>query len=260
MSIPSCYSDSEPLLDVQTFKDSFLHGVDLVDRNGKQLDDKVIERFLRVAVDYIQFELNVPIFPKDMDIYEDYDFSQYRQYCFLQVPIYPIVKGSVVEVNLEFNPTVKIKFPVEWFKVYERVGQIQLLPSVNTLSAVLIQASGMLIPRAISSERAPQLLHIKYKAGLVDENDCVPPLINQVIGLVAATYLLQMIGDIGPLGEPGVSGYNLSLDNLSQNINTANSATANLYGATISQYQKMLDKTLIPLLKRRYKRIRVEFI
>jgi len=260
MSIPSCYSDAEPLLNVASFKKRFLHGVNTTDRNGNELDDEVIGQFLRVAVDYLSFELNVPIFPKDMDYFEDYDFASYRQYMFLQVPIYPIVKDSVVQVSLEFAPTVKVDFPKEWYKIYERAGQIQLLPTVSTLSAVLIQASGMLLPRAISSERAPQLLHIRYKAGLVDENDCVPPLINQVIGLIAAVYLLQMIGDIGPLGEPGISGYNLSMDNLSQNINTPISATSNIYGATITKYQTLLDKTLLPLLKRRYKRIRVEFI
>ena len=59
-----------------------------------------------------------------------------------------------------------------------------------------------------------------------------------------------MIGDIGPLGVAGVSGYSLSLDGLSQSINTPMGATSNVYGATITQYQKMLDKTFMPLLKR----------
>jgi len=254
------YSRTEPLLTVKKFKQQYLFGVDLRDSQGKIISDEVIGDFINFAIDYVEMELNVPILPKDITYDEDYDLAAYRQFNFIQLPYYPIVSGSVTKIDLRFSDTIKIEFPPEWFKIYEAAGQVSLLPNVSTLSSVLIAQAGQLLPRAIHSQKAPQLLRVKYKAGIADINDKVPPVINKAIGLSAALYLLQMIGDIGPGGSAGISSQTLSIDGMTQTINTSISATNNLYGATIEPYKKQLEKVILPLLKRRYKRLHVEFI
>jgi len=251
--------EAQPILDVKRFKKLYLFGVDLTDQDGVEMSDDTLSMFLVLALDWVQMELNVPILPRDEEYFDDYDFAAYRSFAFVQLPLYPIVKNSVVEVRLHFTDSIGIDFPESWFRVYPIVGQIQLLPDVSTLSSVLIAQAGQLLPRAIHSDRAPQLLRIKYKAGIADENDCVPPTINQAIGLSAAVQLLQMLGDIGP-GGAGISSQSLSIDGMSQSISTAISATNNLFGATILQYQKLLNKSVMVALKRKYKRKSVEFI
>jgi len=252
--------ERESLLDVQRFKDRFLFGVDLRNSIGEVLPDTTIEQFLIVAMDYVQMELNVPILPREDVYFADYDFAQYRNFVFVQVPVYPIVQGSVTSVRLHFTDTIGIDFPEDWFRVYATAGQIQLLPNVSTLSSVLISQAGQLLPRAIHSSKAPQLIRINYTAGIADLDDCVPPTVNQAIGLTASISLLQMVGDIGPGGGAGISSQSLSIDAMSQTINTAISATNNLYGATIEAYRKQLKDPIMKVLKKKYKRIHLEFI
>jgi hypothetical protein len=254
------YSRLEPIIGVRKYKKQYLFGVDLRDSDGNVISDSVISDILDMAISYLEMELNVPLYPQELTHYEDYSFAAYRNFVFIQLPIYPIASGSVTAVRLHFNDSIGIDFPQEWFKVYEDAGQIQLLPNVSTLSAVLIAQCGQLLPRAIHSNQAPQLLKVTYKAGIANTEDKIPPVVNRAIGLIASIALLQMIGDIGPGGAAGITAQSLSVDGLSQTINTAISATNNLFGATIESYRKELDKTTLPLLKRRYKRLRVEFI
>jgi len=254
------YSGVEPLLNAKTFRERYLFNVNTVDRDGNELADEVIESFISTAIDFIEMYINVPILPQECTAFEDYDIAAYKDYVFIQLPKYPIVANSVVQVRLNFTDTVGINFPESWFKIYEKAGQIQLLPNVSTLSSVLIAQTGQLLPRVVHTSRAPSILKVVYQAGIADNADNVPPTINQAIGLSAAIYLLQMLGDIGPGGQPGLTSQSLSMDGLSQTIATANSATSNLYGSTILQYDKILQKTLMPLLRRRFKRVGVEFI
>ena len=254
------FSRTEPLIGVEEFKKRYLFGVDLRDADGNDLSDDVIAAFINVSIDYIEMELNCPIQPIDMVESVDYKYPEYRQYCYIQVPTYPIVTGSVKSVRLNFSDQIGVDFPPEWFRVYETTGQIQLMPNVNTLSSVLIRSAGILLPRVIASSYAPKLLKIEYKAGLADEEGKVPPLINQAIGLYSALYILQFLGDIGPGGGAGISSQSLSLDGLSQSITTALSATNNLFGATILNYKSQLDKVVMPTLRKKFKRINLSFI
>lgn len=250
----------EPIISVSKFKRRFLFGVDLRDGEGNVIKDSVISNFIDAAISYVEMEIDVPILPQDEVHREDFDISRYRQYMHIDLPVYPIVKDSVVNVSLRFTENIKIDFPAEWFRIYESAGQIELLPNVSSISSVIIGQFGQLLPRAIHDRRAPQLLYVEYKSGITDCHDRVPSYVNRVIGLCSAIYLLQMIGDIGPGGAPGISSQSISMDGLSQSVNTAISATNNLYGATIMQYSKELDKMAMPLLKRRYKRIKCEFV
>lgn len=254
----SIFSTNQPMMGIDQFKKLFLFGVDLRDGDGNELSDETLAMYLAMSISYIEHTLNVPILPKKITQRVDYDHASYRQHMFLQFEVYPI--REICSVKLKFTDRVFIDFPDTWWRLYENSGQIQMLPDVSTLSAVLIAQAGQLLPRAISGKFAPQLLEAETIVGLADDNDCVPPLINQAIGLYSAIYLLQMIGDIGPGGGAGLTSQSLSLDGMSQSIATAISATNNLYGATIAAYKQQLDKTVMPLLRKKYKRISLEYI
>jgi hypothetical protein len=252
------FSQNVPLITIDQFKKQFLFGVDLRDQNGDAIADDVIAMFLSTAISFMEMQLNTPILPTRLIQKVDYDVVAYRQHSFIQVPIYPI--REVISVKLKFKQNTFINFPETWWRIYENAGQIQMLPDVSTLSAVIIAQTGQLLPRAISGNFAPQMLEVDAIVGIADEEECVPPLINQAIGLYASLYLLQMIGDIGPGGSPGITAQSLSLDGMSQSVSTAISATNNLFGATIAKYESLLTKTVLPLLRKKYKRISLEYI
>lgn len=248
---------TEPLLDVETYKKRYLFGVDLRDGNGDEIEDSVIESYLCAAQDYIEHILEAPIEPQEFTEHLDYKLSEYRTYVYLQLSKYPIVE--VDEVNLSFGNGFRIEFPEEWYKVYGKPGQIQLLPTFGTFQRLIFTSSGQVAPSVLYGRYAPQILEVKGKYGIGDDEGRVQPIINQAIGLYASIYMLQMLGDIGP-GGPGVSSTSVSMDGLSQSLSTAISATNNLFGASILKYTDMLQKTIIPMLLKHYKRIKLTHI
>jgi hypothetical protein len=185
-----------------------------------------------------------------VDHYIDYRLAEYRQWCFLQVDKYPIL--SVIEVELKFSDQMKITFPSQWYKVYDNTGEISLLPTASTLSAVIIAQSGTILPRAIPGEFAPQLMRVHYYAGF--DFDALPPLINETIGLRAANQILNILGDITPMG-PSVGSYSQNIDGLSQSV----SSVLPLYNVRIQNNERNIESN-IKLLKKKYKRVKIAHI
>lgn len=257
------FGKREPLLTVEMFKRRFLHGVDLRDADGNELEDQAIQDYIDIAIDYIQHELNCPILEKEYTYYEDYMLQNYKQFAFMQLPIYPLI--AVDKVTLTFgydedvdaaitpsNPALGVEFPKNWYKVYASSGQLQLLPTVATVNSLILRGSGYTM-RALRGDYLPQILKIEYRAGFGTNE--IPVLINQAIGLMAGIYVLQVLGDIGPSGAAGLSSQSVSLDGMSQSLSSAISATNNLFGATILKYTDLLNKQVLKVLKRKYKRI-----
>jgi len=189
----------------------------------------------------------------------DFKSIEYMQWMYLQLNIYPIT--SVQEVNLKWGADeLVIAFPSTWFKVWHRTGQIQLLPSLATINSLLFAQIGLVSPLLNRNSYFPQMLEVKYNAGLATDANNVPSLINQIIGLYAAINVLSIIGSIGVGPYPGVSNMSLSLDGMSQNVGTSLTATTHLYSSTVTAYQAMLKDQLLPLVKRMYSRIKLTYI
>jgi len=77
-----------------------------------------------------------------------------------------------------------------------------------------------------------------------------PPSILDAIGLLASILPLDTAGDL--IAGAGIASKSISLDGISQTINTTSSATNSGYGARGLSYQKRL-KTLIPSLQARWR-------
>ena len=79
MSINSIteFSKREVVLDLDGFKARFLHGVDLRDADGNDIEDDAIQAILDISIDYIEHELNCPMVRKSLVYYEDYNFKNY---------------------------------------------------------------------------------------------------------------------------------------------------------------------------------------
>lgn len=80
----------------------------------------------------------------------------------------------------------------------------------------------------------------------------VPADILQAIGLTAALLPLDVAGDL--IAGAGIASTSVSVDGLSQSINTTSSATNSGYGARVLQFTKEL-KELVPRLKAQYQRL-----
>ena len=97
----------------------------------------------------------------------------------------------------------------------------------------------------------PQLFHVDYTAGF--EEGKVPRDLLDAIGMFASMGPLSIFGDL--LGGAGIASSSISLDGLSQSINTTSSAENSGYSARVDRYEKMLRKQM-PLLRSYFKGIR----
>jgi len=78
--------------------------------------------------------------------------------------------------------------------------------------------------------------------------------LTQAVLLTAAMMPLDVAGDL--IVGAGIASYSVSMDGISENVNTTSSATNSGYGARVIQFQKEL-KSLIPALRAKYSRIKM---
>jgi len=116
-----------------------------------------------------------------------------------------------------------------------------------------LTGSGSFLPLlAAGNDFVPNILSVDYTAGFPEGE--VPMDIRDAIGKYATFGPLNVAGDL--IGGAGIASKSISIDGLSQNINTNSSATSAGYGARLIQYQKEL-KDVIPTLRRYYKGLRL---
>ena len=87
----------------------------------------------------------------------------------------------------------------------------------------------------------PDYWRVQYITGW--DVDQMPMDLINLLGKLAALSPLGIAGDL-ILGIAGVSGQSLSIDGLSQSINTTASATSSGYSARILEYLKEIKETV----------------
>jgi hypothetical protein len=102
----------------------------------------------------------------------------------------------------------------------------------------------------------PHLWEIKYYHGF--KPGCVPSVMNAAIGLIASIYAMNILGDL--IIGAGIAASSLSLDGLSQSIQTTASAENHGFSAKVKDYARQLygDRTtgstgIIEALRRYYR-------
>lgn len=240
------YNRFETFLSVEDFKKTFLVGVNLVDSNGNLLvDDETIKRYILIGVSRVEHVLNITLTPTTYTEKRDYSVNNYYNYGFIDLYHKPIIKVNSVKVKYQTSQTL-IQYPLEWLRVYNEIGQIQVTPTSGALGYFNLDNSGYLPQLLGVASQYPQLFEIEYIAGF--EQDKIPYIINQLIGMYAAILLLISLGT-STLGV-GISGASITLDGLSQSTNLFNNPKG-LYGARIQAYQDQIN-AMLDEIKRYY--------
>jgi hypothetical protein len=127
------------------------------------------------------------------------------------------------------------------------------VPTAGTLSEILVGQGGSFLPAIYSGlDYLPQLFHFDYTAGFEDGK--VPRNIIELIGMAASFGPFNLFGDL--IAGAGIASKSISMDGLSQSINTTSSATNSGYGARLGLYGKHIKEQL-PNLRRYYQGIRM---
>ena len=237
-------------------KTTFLYGITIRDENGAELPDSVYQFYIDSAIDMAEKRLDI-IIRYNPNITERHDVrynERIKGWGFIQVYQKPILE--IHSVKIKFSTNNVVDFPIEWVQYDKLRGQIQFIPYYGiSTGVVLTPGGGYLLPTLMAHEYVPQVLEVSYDAGYTADSE-IPDTLARLIGMMAAIGVLDVGGDI-ILGMPALSGYTISMDGLTQTVETTNSATSAAYRGRILSYQNQIDRYIIPALQRYYHNIMV---
>jgi hypothetical protein len=233
----------EALITPKQLKERYLHGVDLLDKEGNALPERAIQAFIDSAVSMLETDLDIYIVPTKHDPEEkDYQFNDYWGWGYFQLNNIPVISieslTAVYPGATPSNPNSNIlTIPPEWMKLQKHDGLLRLIPIANVPAGMQFDAAGGFFPEMFSRHSmVPLLWQVTYTSGF--EDGCIPMNINAAIGMIAAIFCLNALG--ADILAPGVTSSTLYIDGLSQSLNTALSSTSHAYSGPIAEYRRLL--------------------
>ena len=232
----------EPIITVEKLKQIYLYGIDITDNNGAELPDSVYQAYIDNAVSMLEHFLDLSITPvKDFVEYKDYRLNDYSEWGYYQLNNYPVQAISKMELvyfrDEDGEPEVVQEIPTQWMRLQAHDGIVRLIPNARFPANLQVSQTGNYFPEILRADFVPHLWRITYDYGFCD--GAVPVLMNQAIGMMAAMQALIIGGNL-VLGA-GIAGSSISLDGLSQSIQTTQSAENSAYSATIKDYGDRLN-------------------
>jgi hypothetical protein len=227
----------EPLITVKQLKERYLFGIDIKDKDGNEISDLALQTYIDTAVSMLEHYLDIAITPRCEEERKDYYANDYMGWGFFQLNRFPILKVDSVQVvysrNEQEQDEVVLDIPKNWIRLNKETGIIRLIPNNRFPASLQVDNAGAFFPELFRRHgHVPDLWVINYDYGF--DHGKIPVLINSAIGLIAATYALSIAGNL-VLGA-GIAGQSISLDGLSQSIQTTQSAENSAYSATLKEY------------------------
>lgn len=235
------------IIGVEELITNYMFGLDLTDDSGTQFPDALFQHYIEAATQYVQDKLDI-VLPATRFLDERHDFykEDYNKYVFMQTINVPVLSLERVRMVLPTNQQI-IDYNLDWCHVDKDAGHIEIVPGSGQIT---LGQTGAFLPLVFGGQKyLPQAFRVDYTAGF----ERIPADIKDVIGMIASAGPLNIAGDL--IGGPGIASQSISLDGVSQSINTTSSPSFGGYGARILQYAKIL-KEAWPVLKGRYHPLR----
>lgn len=252
----------EPIIDVAKLKGTYLFGVIVRNREtGQNLPDDVYQQFIDNAVSMLEHFLDISISPvKNFIEYKDYRLNDYADWGYFYLNNYPVKAIRALQLvyfrDEDGNPQIVQTIPNNWLRLQAHDGIVRLIPNARFPANLQISQTGAYFPEILRSQFVPHLWQITYDYGF--DPGCVPVLLNQAIGTIAAIQTLIVGGHL--IIGAGIAATSISLDGLAQSIQTTQSAENSGYSAVIKDYSdKLFGKTkddpfaILTILKNYYK-------
>lgn len=241
------------IMSVAELKANYLFGVNLTDDKGIPFPESMFAFYIRAAVSWLEHELDLPLRPLTI-VGESHDFrpNEFQQFQWINTHRRPILSVTGVRLTLPANQTV-YTYPADWIHVEDPIcGIIEILPNSGSLVLPIFSGVGSVLFSQFGGSRryVPGIHAVDYVAGFARGQ--IPPTIRHAVGMLASIGPLNIAGDL--LGGAGVASYSISLDGLSQSVNTTSSPQFSGYGARILNYNREI-KQLLPVIRRYYQGI-----
>ena len=249
-----------PLITVSRLKQDYLYGLEFKDANGVDMPKAAFQTYIDNAVSMIEHYLDISISRQNTQENMDYMLTQYADWGYMTVDNYPILCINKIE-QIYFRdedgaPETLQEIPANWVRLQEHDGIIRLIPNARFPASLQVGQTGNYFPEVLRTEMVPHLWRIDYDYGFEDGK--IPVLLNQAISMAAAIQALIVGGNL-VLGA-GIAGSSISIDGLSQSIQTTQSAENSAFSATMKDYANRLYGTtkddpfaILKILKNYYK-------
>lgn len=235
----------QPLISVSQLKDEYLTGLDIkIPSTGAPLPDTTYQSYINNAVSWLEHYLDISITPV-IDYVEnlDYDRNAYSEWGYIRLHNVPVISVTSMEMvyfrDQDGAPETLQTLPASWIRLQPHDGIIRLIPNARFGASLQIGRTGSFFPEILQSGHVPHLWRITYSFGFRDGE--VPVALNQAVAMLASLQALSVGGNL-VLGA-GIAGSSISLDGLSQSIQTTQSAENSAYSATRGEYIKQLMGT-----------------
>lgn len=235
-----------------------LFGVNVIDPvTGKALPDSYYRKSLKVAVGWVEKRFDIKILPRFVTEEKDFNLNEANSYLYQRLLQRPILQVEDFTVNM--NGQGFINFPSRWWKVESLGGTLNIVPGYgmqfasyqtagNAFDLQMGQTLALnILPYGQSGSYSPQAFHVNYIAGMlpqaregVEEAWEMPEELLWIIMKLAAMDILQIFQKI--ILSPGISNQSLSVDGITEVIQTTASATKSALAADIDVLKDDIDR------------------
>lgn len=248
------------VLSPQELRDLYFFGVNIVDKAGNELPDSTLEFYIESAQreieQYLKIKFKVQLFNDNVT----YNRDDYMQNGYPMIKTrYPV--NEPLSLTGLMNQVESISYPKEWLKAHSNSDGMYLKKlSVIPVTGAMSGSADVILSGITSSvygfpgwsKTIAEYWSIQYETGFGKDN--LPIDILNLVGMLASIPVFAIGGDIAIGGVPGLTGFSLSVDGLSESLSTSASATNSLFGSRIIEYRKSVKETLTRL-ERIYKGI-----
>lgn len=261
------YTQVEPLITVEKLKQTYLFGtLHFPDYKGDDLSDEAIQTFINNAISLLEHDLDIAVAPRQKVEFKDYSMNDYFEWGYVQLNNSPVLSLDSMRVvylkdNDPNNPGEEqfesvLEIPKSWIRLDPDSGIIRMMPNNKFPGRLAVGGNGAFFPELFNNSMVPHMWEFKYTHGF--KSGCVPSLVNAAIGLLASIFVMNILGDL--IIGAGIAGTSLSIDGLSQSIQTTASAENHGFSAKVKDYARQLygDRTIgstgiVEALRRFYK-------
>jgi hypothetical protein len=226
-------------------------------RTGEHLPDAFYKSKLESAVATAEKMLDIVILPRMVREHHDFYRNDFESFMHIHTHHKPILQME--NVRLEYGGGTIFNYPTKWWRVDKLYGHLQMLPTLmmssdgtNLNLAQVYSGYPMIagIPHTVGNNYAPQMFHVEYVAGMLppkrsgvtELHEMHPDLWNLVIK-IALREVFQQWGRL--IIGAGIANMTISIDGVSQSIDTTQSA---MYGGASAEIVQ-LDKDIEDLRK-----------
>lgn len=226
-------------------RELYLYGINLKSRDGTEVPQYVWEQKIKSAQSEVEKFLAIKL----MRQLVTETLSYFRDDYLNNLPIintsFPVFKA--IRLLGLLNNVEQLVYPIEWSNYYQctdgaATRRVSIVPSGTAVGAstsvILMGVTAQLGIRSLNI--VPNYWTVSYLSGWAP--DKLPMDVVDVIGKLAAIQMLAIMGDL--VLPPGLSGQSLSIDGLSQSIQTPIGAKGNAFSGRISQYTEDIKTTL----------------